>query len=467
MPTITTIPLLLLFGLLWRWTGGQILSIVAFVSIFSAASALNFGALGVSPWLFVLALGLLIKGITGHRPYQVATGTNRAAVCLMVLFLIYAVWSGFAYPVLFAGTPVVKTVGEEPLSWGMSNVAQLCYLVAVAVLYFMTLGCSREELRMALAWYCRGCTVAAAFAFYQLLNAVTHIPYPSAVLYSNKAHVVYPAYMINGVWRLNGTFCEASEMSGFLIVGIVLTGWSLVTKPFRAARLFALFLMVASLLMSVSSVGYICLAFVVLVGGILTLFHHARRGGLSIPRVVFGLILALGAATVFITVPSADTMVTKVVQSTLLDKQNSDSYRNRTLTHRDALATLGKTYYMGAGWGSARASGLVFVLLATIGLPGLLLFTAFVVSLAWPLFQRRHAPFGVRRTRTFVPVDQLAVSLFGVSALLLAMLIAGAEPVDPMLWILFGVATVGRSPRFRRVAELPAQLYESPDCIAA
>ncbi len=441
MPTVTTLPLVLIFLVLWRITGGQILSIVAFVSVFSAASALDFGAMGVAPWLFVLAAGLVLKVCTGHRVYRITPGINRPALLFLAAFLLYACWTGIAYPILFAGTPVVRTVAEEPLVWGMSNFSQMCYLLAAAVLYIMALGYSRQELRQVLDWYVRGCVLAALFAMYQLLNAMTHIPYPSAILYSNKAHVVYNAYMINGMWRLNGTFCEASEMAGFLIVGLVLTGWKLVTQPFRISRLCSLALLLVSLLMTVSSVGYLCLGYVAVCGGILVIRYILQQGSASIVKVSLFLLLVLGMVSVFTVVPSAGTMVSKVVRSTLLEKQNSDSYRNRTMTHGAALQTLSNTYYMGAGWGSARASGLLYVLLATIGIPGLLLFLGFLLSLTGPLF-RTQPSSSLGDTED----NQYAKALFSLSVLLIAMLVAGAEPVDPMLWLLFGIATVGNSP---------------------
>ncbi len=454
MPTLSTIPLVLLMVLLWQLTGGQLLAIVAFCSVFSAASALNFGAMGVAPWLFVLAAGLMVKLLKGHPAYKVASGINRLSFCLVMMFLLYASWTSVAYPLLFQGTPVIRTVSEEPLAWGLSNFSQLCYLLAAAVLYLLALGSTRSELRDILKWYVRGCTVACLFAMYQLANAITHVPFPSEMLYSNKAHVIYGAYQINGMWRLNGTFCEASEMAGFVIVGVALVGWQIVTRPFRVSRLLNLLLMVASLLLTVSSVGYLCLGYVAVFGSILALYYVVRQGSLSIARVAFGLLLFMGGTALFTLQPAAREAATKLVSSTLLDKQNTESYRNRTETHVVALETLSKTYYMGAGWGSARASGLIYILLATVGIPGVLLFFVFIGSLAIPLFHKRSTttPSSLETARD----DQFEQSLFAVSALLLAMLVAGAEPVDPVLWILFGIATVAHDPHAKRRSHLSA-----------
>ena len=452
MPTVSTLPLILIFLLLWRLTGGRILCIVAFVSVFTAASALDFGSLGISPWLFVLALGLLLKVLQGHRIYHPTTGINRSALWMVIAFFVYAGWSSVAYPLLFHGTPVVRTVAEEPLIWGMSNFAQLCYLLSAATLYAMTIGQSRKDLSEVLTWYLRGCVTASLFAMYQLLNVMTHIPYPSTALYSNKAHVVYNAYLINGLWRLNGTFCEASEMAGFLSVGLALTGWRLVTQPFQLIRLFSFALMLVSLLLTFSSVGYLTLGYVAVAGTFLAVRHVSHQGSLSIPRVVFAMLLMLTFTTFFVVTPAARTTVQKVITSTLLDKQSSDSYRNRTQTHVDAVATLERTYYMGAGLGSARASGLAYILMATVGLPGCLLFSAFLVALVTPLFKT-----STRLVPAVGPAgDQYGQAVFALSVLLLAMVIAGAEPIDPMLWMLIAIATVAREPSARSLPRVAA-----------
>jgi predicted Co/Zn/Cd cation transporter (cation efflux family) len=105
---------------------------------------------------------------------------------------------------------------------------QLCAAVlscAVVVVFLLAVSSKRKDLEDALDWYMRGCVTAAIVAVYQLANAITHIPYPDAVLYSNPSYVIYRAYKINGLWRLNGPFTEASDMAGAMVVGLALVGW--------------------------------------------------------------------------------------------------------------------------------------------------------------------------------------------------------------------------------------------------
>ena len=459
MPTATTLPLIVLLFFLWRYTKGQILPCVLFTSVFSAASVLNLGALGIAPWLFTLAVCLVIKLVQGHAPYRLAQGANTIALHLIIVFLAYAAFAGMVYPVLFRGVTVMRIGDPGPLSWGLSNVAQLCYLFAAAVLYFITLSSTRQQLREAIDWYVRGCVVASLFAMYQLLNAVAHVPYPDAVLYSNPSHMVYRAYMINGMWRLNATFSEASEMAGFLIVGLALLGWQMLRGPLRLWPTLSFLLMFVSLLLTMSSVGYLCIGYMAFVLAVLAIRRMLRSGGLSPAKVVVGLVVLAGFITLFTLSTTAVQTVQKVFTSTLLDKKDSDSYRERTETHVIALETLAETDYLGAGWGSVRASGLFYVLLGCLGVPGLTLFLAFVGSLFLPLF-RRYAPGVAPPSR-----DLIEKSLFGMSTLLVAMIVAGAEPVAPILWVLFGVATVAcpSAPRARaRRESSPPRMQARP-----
>ncbi len=439
MPTATTLPLILLVAVLWKFTKGQLLSIVLFTSVFDAASAVNFGALGVTPWLFALFIGLAIRITRGHKPFRFTPDINRLSVLLLVLFILYSAWSSFVYPFVFHGAMVLNSHNTSPtsLSWGISNLAQLCYLLAVAVVYLSALGISREALASALQWYVRGCIVVALFAIYQLANATLHVPYPSSVLYSNTSHVIYPAYMINGMWRLNSTFPEASEMATYMCPAIALLGWDVVMRPFRLVRMLSLVLMIATLLLTVSSLGYICFSFLLLAAPVLYAVHTLRSRALAPVKVVIAIVI-LGLGTTIYMTTNVSATINKAVRGVLLDKENSDSYRDRSSMNDAAMETAAETYFMGAGWGSARASGLMFVLISNVGAIGVLLFLAFVASLFLPMFR------GDTALRDGVSTHLYEKSLLALMVMLVGLLAAGAEPVAPILWALFAAATTGK-----------------------
>jgi hypothetical protein len=93
-----------------------------------------------------------------------------------------------------------------------------------------------------------------------------------------------------------------------------------------------------------------------------------------------------------------------------------------------------ETYFLGAGWGSLRCSGLFYMLIGNVGVPGLLLFISFLVSLLLPLMSRHQGP---TRGKLY------GSSLFATAVSLCCMAIAGAEPILPILWVLFAALSAG------------------------
>jgi hypothetical protein len=443
LPTASTVPLIVLFIVLWRLTGGELLSIILFVSIFGAASAINIGGSGVAPWTFALALGIVLKVLGGFpRPRHIA-GCNVAAVRLLLAFVCYAIWTGMVHPFLFHGITVMSPHGgAQPLSWGTANLFQIIYLIAVVTVYLLGVFSTRETLQSAVTWYVRGCSVISFFGLYQLANAVAHVPYPSSILYSNPVYVIYPAYKINGMWRLNSTLTEASSMAFYLIVGIALQGWRVLTGPFRWGSSLLLSILVVSLLLTQSSTGYLSLIFTLAIAGILY-GSYLLRGG-RIPRTIFlGFVLFAIVGTVVFATTSASVLVHKEIESVLLEKKNSSSYRERTASNAAAIKSAQQTYLFGAGWGSLRCSGLGYMLVGTVGVPGLLLFLMFLGTLFAPLvFRRKVSSRG----------DLYIRSLFATVVSIFAMALAGAEPVSPILWVLFAAASAGPQMRPNRDA---------------
>jgi hypothetical protein len=447
MPTYTTLPLLILILVLWRLTRGNILAIIVFTAIFSAASALNFGNFGVSPWLMAMALCLPWKLLQGGVRWCVERGINRLAVSLVFCFMAYAALSGFVLPVVFQGVQVLRIDSLVPLSFGMANVAQICYLAAAAVVFVLTITSTTEELEVVMHWYVIACIVAAAIAMYQLANAVFHVPYPTLFFDSSPGHVIYPAYKIGGLWRLNSTFTEASDMVSYLIPGLGCLTWELMVRPLRLWRVVSAGLILVAIFMSLSTTGYVCLGLLFVVAGVAFVWRTIVARSVRGSTVVVALVVLLAGSFLFTLSSAARNSVMSVSSMVVLDKKQSESYRMRTESHVVALRTLEETDYMGAGWGSMRASGTVYTLLASVGVFGLILFTAASISVFLPLFS------GGRGSRS--NGDLLGRSLFPAFLLLAALVISGTEPDTPMVWLLFGIAIVAAAPLEDRRGALP------------
>jgi hypothetical protein len=140
-----------------------------------------------------------------------------------------------------------------------------------------------------------------------------------------------------------------------------------------------------------------------------------------------------------------------VLLSVFVNKVDSDSYRERTLMNTLALQTSHDSFYLGAGWGSVRASSFACSLMGNVGIPGVALFLLFLSQVVRPLFSpARYARF-----------ELFERSLFGMAVMLLGLVVAGSDPVMPVIWVLFAVATASK-PRKVLVTGREAALSRAP-----
>ncbi len=450
--TASTLPLLVLIAFLWWRTKGELLPIILFTSIFDAASALNVAGSPVSPWLLALILCVPAKALTGKLSLKPVPGINRGAFRALALFVGYATASAVLYPVLFRGILVSNSHNglNQHLALGITNFTQTTYLLASFTVFLLAVHSTREQLRSAVTWYIRACTCIAFFSMYQLANATVHVPYPSALLYTNTAHVIYDAYKINGVWRLNSTLNEASEAAFFLGTGLALLGWHMATHRIRWQGAVSFVLILVSLILTVSTVGYACLGTIAIGGIFFYLRYSLGRGGMAPVKVLVLLGLAAVAIPLFM-LTSAPETVAKVFNTVFVSKVDSDSYRERTLWNTLALQTARDSLYFGAGWGSVRASSFACSLIANAGIPGVLLFLAFLAQLARPLLQ----------PRLYARFELYERSLFATTIILVALLIATPDPILPIIWVLFGVGVAAKPRRLTATARAPLAVRRS------
>jgi hypothetical protein len=318
------------------------------------------------------------------------------------------------------------------------------------LLLFLTVVSEAHELPVAIVWYLRGCITAAFFAVWQLLHAALHVPFPDSILYSSAAHTIYHAYKIGGVWRLNSTFTEASDMAGSLIGGLAILVWDYLHLPFKSGRLAAVLALVASILATLSTTGYLCLAMLAFVAALLATRRLCQQRSISRKKLVVSLIGATVCLLAFTFSPVLRSTSTKVMNSVFMDKQNSDSYKASKESDQHALLTLRETMYLGAGLGSERARGLIYTLLAGSGLPGVLLFAvAFAALLVASL---RASPRASWRSLHGAPQSRSPGIVLGLTLIFAAMVVAGNEPFYPIFWLLFGVCLKQNSATNGRIA---------------
>ena len=436
--TATTLPLLALIAFLWWRTKGDLLAIILFTSIFDAASAFNIAGSPISPWLFALALCLPIKLLQGKLHWKPVVGINRGALTALLLFVAYGALSSFICPFLFHGILVTndRNGANVPLSWSLSNLSQLLYLLAVFTVFLLAIHSTREKLRNALEWYIRGCICIAFFSMYELAHMVLHVPYPSAVLYSNTSHVIFDAYKVNGLWRLNSTTSEASAVAFYVSTGLALLGWRLAKHSIRPRDAAAFLLMFVALVLTVSTTAYACMAALAIGGIALAMFAALRRGRLA-PVKLLLVILAIAVIVPVFALTNAPHAVESVLQGVFVNKIDTESYRTRSLLNAQALQTARDSYYCGAGWGSVRASSFFCTVLANAGIPGMVLFLWFLVQCARPLL----------RPRRYLRFEMFEQACFGLYAVLVALAVATPDIIQPVIWTLFAIVTAAKPRR--------------------
>ncbi|RRA47254.1 O-antigen ligase [Acidipila sp. EB88] len=444
--TASTLPVLVLIAFLWWRTKGELLPIILMCSVFDASAAVVVAGSAVVPWILALAICLPIKIITGTLQWKPMVGTNKGAYHAMFLFVGYAFFSAMVCPFVFHGILVSNSHNgmNQPLAWTFSNFAQPSYLLCAMCVYLIAVHSTREQQRNAIDWFIYAAVTVASFMMYQLANAVLHVPYPSAILYTNTTHVIYDAYKIGGVWRLNGTQTEASAAAFFLAIGLALQGWQLATHRIRWQSAAAFLLMLTALVLTVSTTGYACMVTLALSGILLYARHSFRKGGAAPVKVLIALAL-IGVAVPAFLLTNAGQTVSKVLMTVFVDKMSSDSYRERSMMNSLALQTAHDSYYFGAGWGSVRASSFACSLFGNVGIPGALLFAILLMQLAKPLLKPRR----------YVRLALFERTLYGVFVMMVAQLVAGADLISPIIWTMFGIATASK-PLRRASAAVPA-----------
>lgn len=429
--TLSTVPLSLLALYLLYRAQWQILPVMMFMSVFQAASVLNLmgDVIGVAP-SYALLLAFLVKNTLARKAPQQRTNSKSATI-LLVLFTIYAVESAFAHPVFFSGVPFTnpKLGFNVPLRWETGHLNQLFYLVLDVGLFFVvSRRCSVDELQRSLQWFVNGSVLASIIALYQLVCLKTGLAFPSEYLYTNLSYGTFKAYDIGQFSRINSTFVEASAAALILPPALALATWWMVVRPNLKDFVRAVFILIG-LFLTLSTTGYLCLFFLAVVAMAILCAAWKARSVDRLNKLVLTCgvcILLLGSAIV----PAVRSWTSDLLDTVIFSKTQTFSYEQRTEMNDDALQTARHTAWLGAGWGVCRASSLFPTMLGNVGLPGVVLLTAFLGRIFLPLWRiKRHN------------VSLKGPALFAASVVLIGLLVAGPELTSPPLWVFAGIAS--------------------------
>lgn len=440
---------LLVCAAIWSvgWLMGSPTIIGLIVSVaFGTTSALTLGALGGSSPLiyFVFAAMLVIlsclsQGLVTSLKRVFADEWVTWIVCGLIL---YSAGGAILLPRLFAGETsafvAARGVGvvEVSLSPSAGNLTQTGYFVLGALTFIALLSRLRRIDGLS--------AIRKGFFAWALVNAIGGVVDLTAKI-AGAGDIMMPirtatfSYLTEteqaGFWRINGTYSEASSFGGAALASMAFTymSWKHAGSP--TALLVSLTLLVL-LVLSTSTTAYVGLG-VMLVPLLASLIHALLRGTLRLDGVVIILMVVTVAALVIFVALYDHTALEpfqKLFQTTLLDKSQSESGRERSHWNQRSLESLVDTWGFGVGFGSSRASNWFVAVLSQLGLVGALLQLALLI----PFFKRVAQP--PRSSPTF----EVYVLHESLRACALATMVAGAVAggsADPGL--LFFVALAG------------------------
>ena len=201
-------------------------------------------------------------------------------------------------------------------------------------------------------------------------------------------YTILAADAVNGVWRISGIYVEASYFAAAVAAQLA---FCFVLWRSGADHRFApamSLVLIALLLLSTSSTGYVFLALAI--AWCLWLFGYQCAGrGFERGAVVLLLLLICGIAAVALAalIGQADGIISAVsnfLQESLLRKLDLDSGFERSEWNQMAVRNFFETAGLGTGLGSSRSSSWVLALVSQTGVIGTAIFGAFLMLLIVP-----------------------------------------------------------------------------------
>ena len=300
-----------------------------FVTIFQAAAIANIGGgtgFGLMPYFFVvmmMASRLLPQWWSGRICFMRGEPVIRH-VRTMVLFISWAVFSAFLFPVLFAGLPVDDPrlgvdrsyFAQMPLHWSFSNGGQAAYMLLNLIFILDLLNSSRTpnyyaRLQSAFTW--SGICVVAVGA-YQIGCAHVGLKFPAWLFNSNAAWGQSYNQWFNGISRLSATFPEPSSAAGFLSAWALFHLVLVMTGPGKAGwHWTCVVLGTVALIETASTTGYVTVGVMwsaICASMLITLVLKGRVNPQALLSVA---VMAIGAAVALYAMPSASLILNGVL----------------------------------------------------------------------------------------------------------------------------------------------------------
>ncbi|MBX9458400.1 MAG: hypothetical protein KL863_21510 [Rhizobium sp.] len=373
------------------------LLVLSICTVFGAAAALSLPSLGgasiLVPNLYLVFFVLRCLMAYGPGPSLEAVNTRRVGF-LLLLLTAFGLVTAFAYPYFFQGDTetmiVQRTSGARnvitlaPLKFASGNITQsvyaigglLCFLFTFA--HFSGFG-SKDQFIKAIA------VVGAINIAFAVADIITHFTGTSELLgfVRTANYALLTGAEKGGLKRISGTFPEASAFADYTVTlfAVTATLWLARIRPRLTGPVAGLSLVF--LVLSTSATALVCLALVLPVILTQSFLASARSPRFGRPAALVFIAAGLPFVVLMLVVvfPEIAAAIHAFFDEIVLSKAHSQSGRERAAWNSVAYQTFLDTAWLGAGLGSARASSFILVLLSNIGIPGLILFSAFIFTL--------------------------------------------------------------------------------------
>lgn len=451
-------PITAVFLLFWLWQSvrdpdrGALVMIVALP--FGMLAAISVGGLSILAAHFLALITLFTYAVR-----RVGGGLAQiwipAAGIYLLLFSLYSVFSAIVLVRIFSGDVLVFPMNFDsaglrlsnafssslkPLAPSKSNIAQAGYIVISMMVFLMLTDICRRRgalfLEQGLVW---AATMNIALAAIDLAGGDTILALVRTADYS-----LLNEHSVLGLPRVIGGFAEASS---FGKATSVFYGYFFLSYLMgRRQRDGALALgSLAFGILSFSSTGFAAMA-----AATLLVFLHARsflgRGlsrGFAYWLVILVALVTLSFSVLAIVTPLLDNAAA-LIDRLFVQKLDSQSGLERSAWAEWGFKAFYATWGLGAGVGSLRSNGMAAVLLGSVGLPGVLLFMAFVWNAVSP----------VRTSPDKSSYRVFASSRVAVLTFLVAALLSSTTPDPKLILVLVAAMAAATRQRTQRTSGL-------------
>lgn len=384
-------------------------------SLFGCALALSLGSVGVMPaQLFLGFFALRAFNLAGGKKLGEAFALDKPGFWLLCN-CIWGAAGAILLPRLLSGSTLVFPVDRggaadsgllllQPLGPVSGNLSQSVYCVSDVVVYC----CMYAFLKYRGSYR----TLAGAFFLLTLLDVIAGVVDIAShavgldvlSIFKTAQFSMLSGVELDGLVRISGTFSETSAYAAFTLPLFVfcLNLWLVGYRP----RLAGALAVAAGVLLLLSTSGT---AFVGL-GGYLAVLLFSKPGLISSTAVarkrrMWTISVCMGVlATIYaiLFMPAVVNVLSGFFDSVVLSKAGSSSGVERMSWNTQGITNFFDTYGIGVGLGSIRASSFLVVLLANLGVVGVVCFGMFVarsvlvpVSADYP-FDERAVSYAAR-----------------------------------------------------------------------